>query len=278
MTQTDTVRDDRSETTSAPEMLYEKDGHVATLTINRPERMNTISREMLDQLGQLLLQADADEEVRAIILTGNGRFFCAGLDLQAASDGDGIGGGSSRVTPTLDLRNTPPTVLHSLDTPTICALNGAAAGYGFDIAMGCDIRIAAEGAKLAAAFTKRGIVPESGGTWLLPRMIGWAKASELIFTARTLKAEEAVEWGLVNHVVPAEELPTAARELAEEIAGNAPMAVQAAKRMMRTGLDETFDDHVHHVFLQLLPLFQSEDFREGLQSFLEKRPAEFKGR
>ena len=264
--------------TASPEMLYETDGAIATLTINRPERMNTISRDMLNQLSELLLQADHDPDVRAIVLTGRGRAFCAGLDIQAAVDGSGIGGKTTQVTPTIDLRNSPPTVLHGIDTPTICALNGGAAGYGFDIALGCDIRIAAAGAKLSAAFTKRGLVPESGGTWLLPRMLGWAKASELIFTGRTLRAEEALEWGLVNQVVPAEDLEATTKGLAEEIAANAPMAVQASKRMMRAGLNEGFDDHVHHVFLQLLPLFQSEDFREGLQSFLDKREPNFTGR
>ena len=125
-----------------------------------------------------------------------------------------------------------------------------------DLALGCDIRIMADTAKLAAAFTARGVLPESGGTWILPRLLGWSKAAELIFTGRTLTAAESLEMGLVSRVVPAQRNPTAAAQLAAEIARNAPLAVQASKRMMRMGMNETFNDHVHHVFLQLLPLFR----------------------
>ncbi|HWV95645.1 MAG TPA: enoyl-CoA hydratase-related protein [Xanthobacteraceae bacterium] len=262
------------------EVLYDVRDGIATLTLNRPERLNTISREMLMLLGQLLLKADADPAVRVVILTGAGRAFCAGLDLNAATKGSGIGSQNdttSTVT-TLDLKTAPPTILFNMEKPTICALNGSAAGYGMDIALGCDIRIMAEGAKFAAAFVKRGVVPESGGTWFLPRMIGWAKAAELIFTGRTLSAVESLAMGLANEVVATGDVMSRANAVAAEIAGNAPLAVQAAKRMMRSGLSESFGDHVHHVFLQLLPLFRSEDFREGMASFLEKRPPNFKGR
>ena len=263
-------------TSKEVDMIYEVSDHVATITFNRPDERNTISGPMLEELVDKLLKADEDGDVRAIVITGTGRFFCAGLDMKAGTASLG-GGKKSNSKRGLDLRNTPPTVLHSLDTPTICGLNGSAAGYGMDLALGCDIRIMADGAKLAAAFTARGIVPESGGTWLLPRLLGWSKAAELIFTGRTLLADECKELGLVSKVVPAEDVAQAARELAIEIAGNAPLAVQASKRMMRMGMDETFNDHVHHVYLQLLPLFASEDFKEGMQSFLEKRKAEFKG-
>jgi enoyl-CoA hydratase/carnithine racemase len=262
------------------EVLYGVADHVATITLNRPERMNTISGPMLSQLTQRLLEADADRDVRVIVLTGIGRAFCAGLDLSEVtrpSASGGITSGASGAAD-LDLRNTPPTVLFNLGKPTICALNGSAAGYGMDTALGCDIRIMAKGAKMAAAFTKRGIVPESGGTWFLPRLIGWSKAAELIFTGRTLSAAECLEMGLVSRVVDDAELAGAARALALEIAANAPLAVQASKRMMRMGLTETFGDHVHHVFLQLLPLMRSQDAAEGMRAFMEKRPAEFTGR
>ncbi len=256
---------------------YAVSDHIATITLNRPERMNTISREMLDELTQTLVRANQDKDVRVVVLTGTGRAFCAGLDLNEASSGEGIGGQSS-FADTLDLRNTPPTVLFEIDKPVICALNGSAAGYGMDLALGCDIRIMADNAKLAAAFVKRGVVPESGGTWFLPRMIGWAKASEIIFTGRTLSAAECLAEGLANRVVPVDAVAAEARSLALEIAANAPMAVRAAKRMMRMGLDEPFPTHVQHVYLQLLPLFASADFKEGVASFLEKRPARFTGK
>ena len=165
-----------------------------------------------------------------------------------------------------------------MDTPTICAINGAAAGYGMDTALGCDIRMMGERSKLSAAFVKRGIVPESGGTWYLPRLLGWSKAAELIFTGRTLSAAECLELGLATHVVPDDELMPRARALALEIAANAPLAVQSAKRLMRMGQLQTFPDHVHHVYLQFLSLMRTEDAREGMLSFLEKRAAEFQGR
>ena len=140
------------------------------------------------------------------------------------------------------------------------------------------IRIASDQSKLSAAFTKRGVLPESGGTWLLPRILGWAKAAEVAFAGRTLLADECLELGLVNRVVPHDRLMEEAGALAREIADNAPLAVQATKRMMRMGMDETFEANVHHVYLQLLPLFRSKDFQEGVSAFLEKRKPEFEGR
>jgi len=264
------------------EVLYEVSDHIATITLNAPHRMNTISGAMLDALSERLLEADRDREVRCIVLTGAGRAFCAGLDLQAQMSGPSgnLGNlGSLDSSPgEFDLRNAPPIVLHHIDTPTICALNGGAAGYGLDVALGCDIRVAGESAKLAPGFAKRGILPESGGTWLLPRMVGYAKAAEIAFTGRTLLAKEALELGLVNHVVPDADLAERARELASDIAANAPLAVRAIKRMMRAAETETFDQNVHHVFLQLLPLFRTQDFKEGVSAFMEKRAPKFTGR
>ena len=261
--------------TAHDEVLYAVADHVAVITLNAPDRMNTISGPMLNALTRRLLQANEDPAVRCVILTGSGRAFCAGLDLRQNRPEGGISAAS--LPTTLDLRNTPPTVLQAMDKPTICAVNGGAAGYGMDTALGCDIRIMGQSATLAAAFVKRGVVPESGGTWFLPRMIGWAKATELIFTGRTLSAQESLDWGLANLVVPDADLMDRAHAMAQEIAANAPLAVQAAKRMMRMGLNETFPDHVHHVYLQLLPLFKTKDMAEGMAAFMAKRAPQFKG-
>lgn len=260
------------------ELLYTTEGHVATITFNRPERMNTITSTMLPRLSELLLEADADTNVRVIVLTGNGRAWCAGLDVGAAMSGEGIGGeGAGSASGEFGLRDAPPVVLHKIDTPTIASMNGGAAGYGLDLALGCDMRLASDKAKLAAAYTARGLVPESGGTWLLPRIIGWSKAAELLFTARTLTADAALEIGLVSEVIPHDELAERTAVVAGEVAANAPLAVRAAKRMMRHSMTENLEDHVQRQYLALLPLFGSKDFREGLASYLEKRPAEFTG-
>ncbi|MEY4361837.1 MAG: hypothetical protein RL391_1143 [Actinomycetota bacterium] len=263
------------------EVLYEVSDHIATITLNAPERLNTISGTMLNELSDQLLRADRDRTVRCIVLTGAGKAFCAGLDL-AAQMGQkqalGVLDTGGDMGSEFDLRTAPPVVLHNLDTPTICALNGGAAGYGLDLAFGCDIRLASSAAKLNPGFAKRGILPESGGTWLLPRIVGYAKAAEICFTGRTLTAREGLDLGLVNHVVEPDELTERTRQLASEIATNAPLAVRAIKRMMRAAETETFEQNIHHVFLQLLPLFRTQDFKEGVASFMEKRPADFKGR
>src|SRR5262249_21173053 len=164
-----------------------------------------------------------------------------------------------------------------IDTPVICALNGPAAGYGVDLALGCDIRLMSDTAKLLPGFAKRGIVPESGGTWYLPRLVGWAKACEIGFLAEDLPAARALELGLVNAVVPADELAREARRWAEKIAANAPLGIRAMKRLFRHGLSEDFQSHTHHVLMQLLLLFRSHDFQEGIASFLEKREPKFRG-
>ena len=267
---------------STEELLVEQKDRVVVLTLNRPERLNAISGQMLSELSAKLVEADKDPDTRCIVLTGAGRGFCAGLDLVAVNEG-GIGSrasrqGDNRPRRLFDLRDAPINVMWHIDTPVICAINGAAAGYGMDLTLLADMRIASESAKMAAVTAKRNVVPESGGTWLLPRLIGWAKAAELYYRARTIDAQESLAMGLVNVVVPNDQLMPTAMQWAEEIADNAPMAVQTTKRMMRMGLEESYDTAVDHLMVHLNGMFQSEDFEEGVRAFLERRKPQFTGR
>jgi enoyl-CoA hydratase/carnithine racemase len=263
-----------------PEVLYEVADHVATLTLNRPHRRNAISVRMLLLLSELLAQADDDPEVRVVLLTGAGKGFCSGLDIKDAMAGSGIGGtgGGGGGGAFMQTRNLPTVILQEMDTPVIAVLNGAAAGYGLDLALGCDMRLMASSTKLLPGFAKRGVVPESGGTWYLPRLLGWAKAAEISYLGRDIEATEAERIGLVNRAVPDEELMPLAQEWAAEIAANAPLAIRAMKRLFRHGQTEDFASHSHHVLLQTMQLFGTKDFQEGLVSFMEQRPPQFRGR
>lgn len=266
---------------STEEILIEQRGSIAIITLNRPDRLNAISTIMLKELSAKVVEADQDADIRCIILTGAGRGFCSGLDLVDVGKG-GIGSGKTDQKPRpkqlFNLRDAPINVMWSTDTPIICALNGAAAGYGMDIALLCDMRICGESGKMAALTAKRNVVPESGGTWLLPRLIGWAKAAELYYRGRVVKSQECLEIGLVNTVVPDDQLMETAMEWAQDVADNAPLAVQTTKRMMRMGMEESYDTSVDHLMMHLAVMFESEDFKEGVASFLEKRKPEFTGR
>lgn len=265
-----------------PDLLYERDQEVAILKLNRPDRMNAISSEMLGRLGEVLAEIDRDPSARVIVLTGEGRGFCSGLDMKDAMAGTGIGGSGALSAEGgathMSTREIPTVTLHQIDVPVICALNGPAAGYGLDLALGCDIRLMSDRAKLMPGFVKRGVVPESGGTWYLPRLVGWARACEIGFLGEDISPERALELGLVNRVVPHDQLMDETLRWAHQISNNAPLAVRATKRLYRHGLTEDFESHTHHVLMQVLLLFRSKDFQEGIRSFIEKREPKFSGR
>ncbi len=262
------------------EVLIDDRGSVRWIVLNRPEAMNAITGTMLGELNDVLKEADDDQNVRVAVLTGAGRAFCSGLDLKQAAAGEGIGGTGLATAGArhYSTREICTVTLQRMDTPVVAVINGPAAGYGLDLALGCDMRLMSDKAVLMPGFAKMGVIPESGGTWYLPRLLGWAKACEVSMLGDPLGAEAAEGYGLVNKAVPADELEAVAAEWTEKIADNAPLAISEMKRLFRHGLTQDFESHSHHVLMSVLNLFKSEDFREGVQSFVEKRPPEFKGR
>ena len=252
--------------------------HVRWIRLNRPQAMNAITPDMLTQLNDALKAADDDPETRVAVVTGNGRGFCSGLDLKQAAAGEGVAGrlteSGSRHHST---REICTVTMQRMDKPIIAAINGATAGYGLDLALGCDMRLIADSAVLIPGFARMGIIPESGGTWYLPRLIGWARACEISMLGENLSADDALAYGLVNKVVPAADLEACVTEWADKIAANAPLAITETKRLFRHGLVQDFESHSHHVLMSLVNLTRSNDFQEAIQSYAERRPPEFTG-
>jgi len=256
------------------EVLFEVEGHVAVVTLNRPERLNAITLEMLDALTMRLREADGDPGVRCILLTGAGRAFCAGLDLIAAA---GQMDRLDEFAAGFDPQASPVVVMQQMDTPVVAAVNGPAAGYGVGIALNADIRVMSHTARFVSA-TNRNLVPESGDTYLLPRLVGWEQAARFYFLGEDMSAEEALAAGVASEVVTDSGAAKArGRELADQIAVMPPLAVQAAKRMMRAGLTDDYPEHVERVLHQLVPMFRTRDFGEAVAAFMEKRPPRFTG-
>jgi enoyl-CoA hydratase/carnithine racemase len=261
------------------EIRYDVDDRVLTITLNRPERLNAFTPTMGRELIEAFDRADADDDVRAVIVTGEGRGFCAGADL-------GAGGGTfdwrDRQTDDEVPRDGGGVVaLRIFDStkPVIAAINGPAVGVGITMTLPMDIRLAAEGAKIGFVFARRGIVPEACSSWFLPRVVGISQAMEWVATGRVFSAEEALAGRLVRSVHPQAELLEAARALAAEISASAPVSVAVARRLLWTMLGAGHPMEAHRADSRaMLARGQSDDAREGVTSFLEKRDAVFTDR
>jgi enoyl-CoA hydratase/carnithine racemase len=261
------------------EIIYEVSDNIATVTLHRPDKMNAFTGVMMNELLQVFDEIDADDNVRAVIVTGSGRAFCAGADLSHGAETFSDGKLSGQ-TPTAVRRDGGGMVtlrMFRCNKPIIGAINGAAVGIGATMTLPMDIRIAADSAKMGFVFTRRGIVPEACSSWFLPRLVGISQAQEWVLTGRVFLADEALRGGLVRSIHPQEELLQVARELAKEIVDNAaPVSVALARQMMWRMLGASHPMEAHRVDSRgIQERGRSADTREGVMSFLQKRPAVF---
>ena len=251
-------------------ILLEKKGNVAIATVNRPKALNALNSEVLEDLNMMIDTVSADPEIRVLILTGSGeKAFVAGADIGematlSKAEGEAFGKKGNDVFRKLE----------TLSIPVIAAVNGYALGGGCELSMACDIRICSDTAVFGQPETGLGITPGFGGTQRLARLVGPGMAKQMIFSARNIKADEALRVGLVNAVYPAEELMPAAEKLAETIAKNAPIAVRACKRAINEGLELSMDEAIVLEEKLFGGCFESEDQKEGMCAFLEKRKHE----
>jgi 2-(1,2-epoxy-1,2-dihydrophenyl)acetyl-CoA isomerase len=259
-------------------LLYDVQDGVATLTLNRPERLNALGDTLRDDMYDAVTKSAADEAVRVLVITGAGRGFCSGGDVKSMSERDKGTLESPFSEKFAPIRDRIVLALRDCPKPIIAAVNGAAAGAGMSLALACDMRIASTAAKFAQAFVKRGLHPDWGSTYFLPRVVGMAKACELIFTGETIDAAEALKLGIVNAVTSPEELMNETYKLAKKIAAGPPIAIQLSKRALyhneevdlRAALEfESFAQNVTK---------ETEDVKEGVKAFMEKRAPVFRGR
>ena len=261
-------------------VLLERDGEVAIISLNRPERMNAVGPTTLDDLARLAGEVSADASVRAVVLAGKGRAFCAGADLAGAED---RGGPAEPMRDRFPVREDTGWPVgwwgFNIPKPVVCAINGAAVGYGAELLGTCDMRIAGESGRIGWVFARRGLVSDMGvGPIVLPRLIGLAQTARLLFSGEIVGAQEALRIGLVDEVVPDDQLLSRAVAAARHLAGGAPASVAVMKRQLYATLRED----PHKIYFENLDEFQrsmaSEDFKEGVRSFMEKRPPQWTGR
>jgi enoyl-CoA hydratase/carnithine racemase len=255
-------------------IIFQVEDRIATITLNRPERMNAFIWEMGNDLSDAYSRCDADDQIRAVILTGAGKAFCAGADMGGGEETFRSVDGEMRARERSQQRRVAPFQIRK---PVIAAINGHAIGAGLTMTMQCDIRLVAEDAKLAFAFVRRGVVPELGSHNILPRVVGLSNAADLLLTGRTFRGREAAELGLASKALPAAEVLPAAREIAREVAVNAaPVSVAISKRLLWEAVAHPVADTVRKEATLLAWAGQQSDAAEGVISFLQRRPPQWK--
>lgn len=276
---------------SFTEITYDTSDGIAVVTLNRPAKLNAWTPVMDQEVQQALARAESDDAVRVIVLTGAGRSFCAGMDVGFLGDltGHDRGGriahlkthfpkGPERADARPDFQ-TLYSYFPAIGKPVIAALNGPTVGLGLVIALYCDIRIAVDSATFTTAFSKRGLIAEHGIAWLLPRLVGVANACDLLFSARTVDAAEALRLGLVNRVLPLETFGAGVREYAMWLATSvSPRSLRIMKRQIYDSLFQTLGEAIEAANVQMFDSLMCDDFREGVAHFMEKRPPRFTGK
>ena len=262
------------------EILHEKDGHVATITLNRPAKRNAYSETMVHEILEALGEARDDDEIRVVILTGAGKGFCAGGDISRDFQYPARYRGH-RLESMLEMRENMHVLIRFLDRfdkPVIAAVNGAAVAGGLTLALACDFRIAAESAKLGDTSLKFGLIPDEGGAYFFPRFMAFDRALKMSLLAEVYTAREALELGLVTEVVADDELMTRAHDLAARLAEGPPIAIRITKRMMYKQRTMQLDHALEDAAMATLVANYTEDVKEGTAAFHEKRKPQFKGK
>lgn len=262
---------------TSPMVLEERDGAILTLRMNRPERLNALNVELGRALVDALLRAGRDENVLVVVLTGAGRGFCAGGDLDLLRDARSRNAGNE-LEGLVRSGKEIALAICDMPQPVIAAVNGPAAGGGMNLALACDIRIASDQASFCEAFARIGLFPDFGGMYFLPRLVGAAKAAELFWSAEILTAREAERLGIVNRTVPHEKFLEETKKLAAQLAAAPPLAVKAVKRMLMRNEREELERALDEEIRQQVECFLSVDCMEGLDAFRQKRPPRFRGR
>lgn len=259
------------------DLLFEIDGHIAVITLNRPDKRNAFSLDLLRLWRESLQEAQQRAEVRVIVVTGAGPDFCAGGDIKNMR---------ARLNDSaIDRKNflaneiqTIPLTLANVDKPVLAAINGSAAGAGMDMALMCDIRIAGESTKMAERYISAGIMPGAGGAWLLPRIVGTSRALELLWTGRWVKATEALSLGLVNEVVPDSQILEHTLALANRLSEAPPLTIRMMKRSVSQATGMDLRSHLDQISSHMAVINSTDDHREAIDALLEKRKPNFSGR
>ena len=259
---------------SSEAVLLDIQRGVGTITLNRPDSANALNLDLAKALFDAVMVCDDNPDVRAILLTGNGKIFCGGGDLGAFTASDNL---SSHVKLVTTYLHGAISRLSRMDAPVIAGVNGSAGGAGFSLVCACDMAIASTDAKFTMAYTAIGLSPDGSSTFYLPRIVGLRRAMELTLTNRRLSAQEALEWGIVKRVVPAEELLSESKQFAETLAQGATQAFGVAKRLLYQSMTESLETQMEHETQGIAEMAKTADAKEGIQAFFEKRPPTFSG-